>query len=299
MTSLKNQQGFSLLQMLIAAGILAIFVGVFSDLLVNLQKEVKRNKNKQDRVLNNYQIDQVVTSSFGMRTSADLVPLNDALKACVRGGPTSACASSCCQNNVSSSFTLLDPRDTNPVLAEKARLSGPTGNPAMYDDNSKNGCTQNCAYSVTTSFTPHCPGGVASCDHAEHLKVEMSFDPVPGKEFLMKPIKKSLIYFVNLNYQPFISPVTNQTVTAGANIMLSVNGNSGHPSEVQNFIFEKCASATPAVATVTCYGFLNGIGSLKIDGVTAGTSVITLQINDAGAENNLSPDLTFTVTVTP
>jgi len=299
MISLKNQQGFSLLQMLIAAGALAIFVGVFSDLLVNLQKEIKRNKNKQDRVLNTYQIDQVVVSTFGMRTSASLVPLNDALKACVHGGATSLCTSNCCQNNVSSPFTLLDPRDTNPTLAEKARLSGPTDNPEMYDDNSKNGCTSNCAYGVTSTFTPHCPGGVASCDHAENLKVELSFDPVAGKEHLMKPIKKSLIYFVNLNYQPFLTPIANQSVATGSNVMLPAYGNSGHPSEVQNFIFEKCTSATPTVATVTCYGFLNGVGTLKIDGVSAGTSEITLQINDAGAENNLSPDVTFTVTVTP
>ncbi|MNL36586.1 hypothetical protein D3C87_1586720 [compost metagenome] len=152
---------------------------------------------------------------------------------------------------------------------------------------------------MTSRFIPHCPGGVSSCDHAEHLTVEMEYTPVAGKEHLMKPMKKSLIYFVNLNYQPFISPVTAQSLVTGGSITLSVFGNSGHPSEVQNFIFDKCEALDPSIVKVTCYGFLNGMGTLKIEGLSIGTTSVALRVNDAGAENNLSPELTFSVTVTP
>ena len=195
MKFLLNRRGFSLIQTLIAAGIIAIFVSVFADLLMNMQKEVKRNKNKHERILINYQIDQVVTSSKGVKESTELTQ-NAALKACVKGGQFGACLTNCCQNGVVYPFYLLDPRDENPDIPARARLSGPETDPVFYDDDSNVGCTANCAYTVTSSFKAHCPGGISSCDHAEHLQIEINYKPVQGKEHLMKETTKSLLYFV-------------------------------------------------------------------------------------------------------
>jgi Type II secretory pathway, pseudopilin PulG len=293
MIILRTQRGFSLIQALIAAAILAIFVAAFSDLLMNMQKEVKRNKNKQDRILINYQIDQAVTSPTGIKESA-LLPANSNLKACVLGGTSGGC-----QTGTVNQFYLLDPQDKNPDVSARTRLSGPVSDPVFYDDSSNSGCTANCAYTVSSTFKAHCPGGVTSCDHAEHLQFEMVYKPVQGKEHLMKETTKSLLYFVNLNYRPFITTIANQNIPVNGFQNISVYGNSGHPSEVQNFIFETCKSADEGVAKVTCYGFSSGMSTIKVNGISVGTTTITLQINDAGNENNISPEVSFNVTVIP
>ncbi|WP_374073574.1 hypothetical protein [Bdellovibrio bacteriovorus] len=296
-----GKNGFSLVQLLLAIGLLGILAGVFADMIINLQKEVRRTSAQQGRILASYQLDQITTSPFGVRTSA-LLPdvINEPLRACVRGGATTGCTSNCCQGGQSFDFILLDPRDTNPNLSARARLGGTSTNPVYYDEAGSNNCIPpRCTYRVATSFVAQCPGGVAQCDHAEHLVITVAMDPEPGKEYLMRPQKRTLIHFVNINYKPFISPISDQTLTAGSTVNLSVYGNSGHPSEVQNFIFAKCSSSSSATAKVTCYGFLNGVGTMRIEPLMAGTAQITLQINDGGMENNLSDDLTFDVVVSP
>jgi|GEM_PF-2846792 hypothetical protein len=298
MMRLRNQNGFSIIQALIAAGILAIFVAAFADMLLNMQKEVKRNKNKQDRILINYQIDQVVTSSYGLRGSAELAD-NIALKACVLGGAAGTCTTNCCQNDNVTQFYLLDPRDTNSNAALRSRLAGPVGDPQRYDDNSNNNCTNNCAYTVKSSFRAHCPGGVSTCDHAEHLQVQLEYEPIAGKEHLMKPTTKNLIYFVNVNYQPFLNTVPPQSISRNVPTTLSVYGNSGHPSEVQNFIFDVCESSNESLVRITCYGFSSGMGTLQLEGLSPGSVTIRLKINDGGTENNLSNEISFPVTVVP
>lgn len=298
MTHHRATSGFSLLQVLMAIAVLGVLAGMFAEMTVVLQKEVRRLGGRQGRILTSYQIDQIAMSPFGIKTSAGLSPLNDKLRVCVQGGTLPGCSSNCCTHGVKADFYLLDPRDTNPDFSARARLSGPATDPVFYDETGNNKCVGlACVYRVSSSFVPQCPGGVASCEHAEHLTVTLSVDPLEGKEYLMKSRTKNLIYFVSLNYQPFLTPVSNVTMAVGESRTISVYGNTGHPSEVQNFIFEKCQASNGAAAQVTCYGFLNGVGTLKLDGVAVGLSTITLQINDGGTENNLSNDLTFNVQV--
>ncbi len=298
-TQRKYQLGFSLVQMIMSIGILSIILLSFADTLVGLQKEVSRNKSKQDRALNFYQIDQIFLSSYGLKASADLLPENNDLKACIKGGATSSCASDCCTNGQAFDFVLVDPRDTNTDIHKRMRLGGSLQTPAAYNDASSPGCVDDCAYTISTSFIAQCPGGAATCDHAEHLAIKYIVEPVAGKEHKIRRQERNSTYFVNLNYEPFISPIGSQSIGMDTSSNLLVNGNAGHPSEVQNFIFKNCAVDDPAIAKITCYGFLNGVGTVKIDGVAAGTTRVNLQIDDGGIENNLSPELSFDVVVTP
>lgn len=297
---LRSDKGFSIVQMLIVAGILSIILFAFADLIIGMQKEVGRMKRKQDRVISNHVINQALTSNIGIRGSAELLPENEMLKACILGGATSSCTTNCCNGQDTFEFFLLDPRDSTVEAKNRARLGGTKASPAYFDQNSNSGCTPpGCMYRVLTKFKARCPGGVTSCSHSESLSTTVEIIPEAGKESMMKAQTRSLIYFVDLNYQPFISTIASQSVAVNSEITRSVYGNSGHPSEVQNFIFEKCESADSAIATVTCYGFMNAVGTIKIDGVAAGITKVKLQINDGGLNNQLSEVLEFEVQVTP
>jgi prepilin-type N-terminal cleavage/methylation domain-containing protein len=295
----RNNKGFSLIEVIVVIAVLSIIMAAFSDLIVGMQKEVSRMKNKQDRVITNYVIDQALTSPIGIGSSAELLPENEMLKACIKGGATPTCTSNCCTGEVEHEFFLLDPRDSKPEPGLRARLGGTTKYPVYFDRNGGNSCTDsNCFYHVITKFRARCPGGIANCSHAESLTTTVEIVAEPGKESMIKGQTRKLIYFVNLNYQPFAAPIIDQSFQKGGEITLNVYGNAGHPSEVQNFIFEKCNSSNEAIAKLSCYGFMNGVGTIKIAGLAAGTSKIILQLNDGGAENNMSEDLVFNVTVT-
>ncbi len=297
---IRNNKGVSLVQLLVVVAILAILLSAFSDLIVGMQKEVSRMKSKQDRVITNYVVDQALTSQIGITGSAELLPENEMLKACVQGGATSSCASNCCIGEVEQEFILVDPRDSSINPRDRMRLGGTTKSPVYFDKNGNNSCVApNCRFHVITKFKARCPGGVSSCDHAESLTTSVQTVPEEGKENLIKAQTRNLIYFVNLNYKPFIVAVADQVLTAGSDVTISVMGNAGHPSEVQNFIFETCKANDTAIVNVTCYGFMNGVGTIKISGVSEGSSSVTLKINDGGATNNFSDDLIFKVNVIP
>ncbi|MCM2278083.1 MAG: type II secretion system GspH family protein [Oligoflexia bacterium] len=298
MTRQRRESGFTLIELLIAFGVLGAISLIMLSMMTNLQSEVKRLRDKSDRTLSSYYIDQIVTNQDGVRTSADLLPANADLKACVLGGASGSCTSNCCVGGQAKDFILLDPRDLNPDPAARARLSGTTATPLAYAADGTLCQSGTCAYTIGTSFTARCPGGVSSCDHAEHLIVNI-FQKTLGVNPLIKSQDRSLIYFVNLNYQPFLAPIADQSISLGSSPTINVYGNSGHPSEVQNFLFDTCVSSAPAIVRLTCYGFVNGMGSIKIEGLQLGTANITLTINDAGSSNNISPPSTFTVTVIP
>lgn len=295
-----NRKGFSIVQMLMAAAILSILVAAFADLIIGMQKEVGRMKSKQNRVMTNYVLDQGITSQIGMASSAQLLPENEKLKACIEGGATSTCASNCCEGETEFEFYMLDSRDSTVDPKDRLKLGGTTNDPVFYNLQGENTCVQpNCFYRVISKFKARCPGGVSTCSHAESVKTSVSIIPEPGKEHLMKSEVRNRVYFVNINYKPFIVPIANQALTVGGDSTFSVFGNAGHPSEVQNYLFEKCQSADTTIATITCYGFMNGVGTIKISGVAIGTTKMTLQVNDGGLENNFSDDLEFNVTVSP
>lgn len=297
---LRTKQGFSILQLLLIAAILSIILSAFTDLIVGLQKEVGRMKRKQDRVMTIHVMNQALTSEIGIAGSSEFLPENEMLKACILGGSTSTCTSNCCNGSDTFEFYLLDPRDSTIEAKSRTRLGGTTAMPAYFDFNSNSGCTgENCLFRVITKFKARCPGGAATCSHAESLSTTVDIIPEAGKESILKAQTRTLIYFVNLNYQPSISPIPAQTVPVGSDITVTVYGNSGHPSENQNFIFSKCESNDSSISTVACYGFLNTVGTIKVTGLSIGTNKIKLQINDGGLKNNFSEDLEFNVEVTP
>ena len=104
---LRSDKGFSIVQMLIVAGILSIILFAFADLIIGMQKEVGRMKRKQDRVISNHVINQALTSNIGIRGSAELLPENEMLKACILGGATSSCTTNCCNGQDTFEFFLL------------------------------------------------------------------------------------------------------------------------------------------------------------------------------------------------
>lgn len=296
----KSLKGFSLVQMLVVLLITSTLMLAISDFVVGIQTDLRRMKTQQDRVLVNYVIDQALTSQAGLESSAGLLPDNELLKACIMGGATSTCAANCCDNDVEHEFFLLDPRDTNPDLSKRLHLGGTTDSPAYFDSEGTPGCTgPSCLFHIATKFKAHCPGAISKCDHAESVASTVQIIPEAGKESSLKYQERSVVYFVELNYKPFMTQIVDQSVAIGLDLSNPVYGNSGNPSEDQSFIYEKCDSADKNIATVTCYGFINAVGTIIIHGVASGTTKITLQINDGGMNNNLSDDMSFNVTVTP
>ncbi|MCM2322852.1 MAG: type II secretion system GspH family protein [Oligoflexia bacterium] len=295
--NLSNRRaGFTLIEILIAFGVLGTLSLIMLTLMTNLQKDVRRLRDKGDRSLASYYLDQVITTQDGVRSSAELLPANEALRACVIGGAVGACTSDCCKANIDHEFILLDPRDLNSDPAARAKLSGKTSAPLSYNLDGTVCQSSTCAYSIGTAFNAHCPGGATECDHAEHLVVKIAQKPLSAGAFV-KTSDRSLIYFVNVNYRPFIAPIAGQALAIGAKATVQVLGNSGHPSEVENFVFDRCESSATSIVKLTCYGFVNGGGTVQIEGLAAGTSTITLSINDGQPTNNISPAISFVVTV--
>lgn len=267
---------------------------------LEIQKHYKTNENKISRVLENQNLQLKITSTdFLLEKSAKVSPINDSLCPCVIGGKMQSggvniCVKNICTANIATDFTFYD-SSANPLTA----LAGPTTAPVYYDligapcspDPNKN---ITCAYQSSVKFTAHCPGNLPSCDHADYLAIELSLTPV-GTQFFSES-KKVFIYPVNLNYQPFIAPIPNQTLPLPFDKKIPINANSGDASESQNFIFETCSSSDTSIVEIHCYKFINSIGQIILTPKSAGVAKISLQINDGGLENNLSQVFTFDAT---
>lgn len=275
----------------------------FTDTAKLYMDDLQSVKKFRGRDFSLTQIQRMLATTKSLSESALLTPVNEALRVCLQGGASGACTENCCKGNVDTGFTFKDPTDTAPQVANKRSLSSSPGSPVYYRADgtlcgAANGDMNGCAYGLTSTFVAHCPGGVASCDHAEHLKIKISresrslFSNIRDREVIS-------YYFPKVNFQPALPVIPEQSLTVGSGLTLPITGDSGHPSEDQNFIFTLCNSGNNTVVKVTCQDFVSGVGQVVFEPLAAGTTTVTLQINDGGLENFLSKPYTFSVVVNP
>lgn len=249
------------------------------------------------------QIQIMLATTKSLSESSRYLPSNESLRVCLEGGAQGACLENCCQGNIAQGFYFKDPLDTTAQIDAKRDISAPPGSPVYYKlDGSPclnaSSTTNSCAYSLVSTFTAHCPGGVSNCDHAEHLRISVLMVPMENYPQIKE---KELVsyYFPHVNYPPAIPNIGDQSLTVGVPQTLPFTADSGHPSEIQNFKFEICQSANEAILKVTCQAFSGGVGQIILEPLSAGNTTITLQINDGGLTNYLSKPYTFNSAVSP
>lgn len=307
----SNNQGNVLLSVMFLIGILSFVAISFSTTITNLQKQNASSKHLTSTSMDIQQMTALMKLKNGLSESA-LIEGNRNLFACLNGGAIGGCLKNCCKSDVETGFYYLDPADTEIKGELKRRLLGPASQASYYLANglvcgAANFDSQECAYRISGSFLAHCPGGEASCSHAEHLRlnVKLEYNPkYPHSSVIPKDRDISFIYVNERNYRPSIEPIFDQTIyleDAFEHEVL-VRGNSGHPSELQNFLFTKCESADSKIVEVKSpvdQPFVGGIAKVKLKGVNKGTTKIKLQISDGGLEDGLSEEIFFTVQVVP
>ena len=266
--------------------------------------DMQSMKRFRGRAFSLNQIQKMLSTTKSLSESARFLPQNNALQVCLEGGANGTCTENCCEGNIEQGFSFKDPLDTAPQIEMKRTLSAPPGSPVYYKADggvclsAQQGSLSGCAYGLTSTFIAQCPGGTASCDHAEHLQIKVqmkplgSFSQIKEKEFVS-------YYFPKVNYQPVVPVIGDQTLTVSVPVSIPMTGDPGHPSEVQNFKFEQCVSSNAAIVKVQCLAFAGGVGQIVLEPLAVGTTTITLQINDGGLTNFLSKASIFNVVVSP
>lgn len=307
---LRRQSGSIVLYVMAIIAVVSVLCISISTTITNLQKQVANTKHSTDNSFNLSQIATLVKRHNGLAESAGVTG-NENLLACLNGGTTPTCTSNCCNGGVVYGFSYVDPADTNTNLNLKAKLFGTQASPIYYNHNNTP-CTPNpatgvntCAYKIWGEFTAACPGGVATCDQAEHLRVTVNLNYEAANfegKVLPKDKSFSVIYFNSRNYQPIVNPISSIDLYLGDGVDkdVVVSGNSGNPSEIQNFIFTKCASENTGIMQVTTppdQPFSGGSATIKLKPISAGQTKLLLQINDGGLENNISKEYSVLVNV--
>jgi hypothetical protein len=302
---LKNTHGSMMLYMLGMIVFISALTFSFTDTAKLYITDLQVVKKFRGRDFSNTQIQKMLSTTKSLSESALFTPQNDALRVCLDGGPLGTCTENCCAGNTQVGFTFKDPTDTAPQITNKRSLTGPLAAPIYYrqdgtlcDIANSGGDISSCAYTVTSIYEARCPASAANCDHAEHLKITVSakalsfFSQIRDKEFIS-------YYFPKLNYQPVVPVIPAQSLVLGTPSNVTITGDSGHPSEIQNFIFAQCLSAAPSIVKATCQDFAGGAAQIVLEPLAVGATTITLQINDGGLFNFLSKPYTFNVVVNP
>lgn len=301
---MTNNKGFTTIEILVCLAIFVISALVLFIPQIEVQKQMINSDKKMSRVAQYDAVkNKIISSEISLKKSAALAVDNDLLCPCVLGGAfiknaVKACTNNVCTANAITDFVLLDPDG-----AAVEKIAGTALKPVYFNING-GACApsalQNpelvCSYKVISKFNAHCPGDMPTCDHADYLALTLDIIPV-GNEVNVKAETIKMLYPVNLNYPPTITPVPAQSVNLLENKQISVLADPGNATEQQKFIFEQCASSDPTVFDVKCYRFVNGTGQIIIFPKKIGVGKVLLQINDGSTENNLSNPTDFSVTI--
>lgn len=276
----------------------ALGIGVsllIGDLIRMTYTSFSASKTKQDATYRSAAIENQVLNYKALEYSADL-STNENLKSCLLGTVKAGCTTNCCEANKEFEFFLVS-RQT--PLSQSNAIAGTTSAPTLYDMDGTSGCQGNCQYKMTAKYAANCLGNQPSCERAEFVKVTIHSESVGNVS--MKEKDKDIIYYVDNNKKPyFITATSDITMNVASTPQeLSLTASPGLAIEQQYIIYEQCKSSDTTIAKVTCYGFKNNFSKVYIEPVGPGTAQITLQLNDAQKENNLSDLNQFSVIVTP
>lgn len=295
---LLQNDGMTMVEIAVAMGIAVLLVIGSSSILRMVYSHAQFTEKSSQRTTVNFEVVKKISNPETLKVSAQLLPLNEKLKACLLGGNTSTCTSNCCAHNEPFEFYGLDPIPKDASVTSRKKITGLTEAPVRYTLAGEN-CPPDlpeskCAYTLVSKATAHCPGSTTTCDHADYLSIEVAIKPLPGSSLKDQSLK--LIHFVELNYSPTLAAIPAQSLTDYLNIPITPN--PGYATEPAVFVFAKCSSSDPTVATVQCFGFIDGSGVIKVqrNGTASGTTNITIQVDDTQEENSLSNEITFPVT---
>lgn len=298
---MSNSKGIALVQVLFLIILIGMIEYGIVQVLLRVQSSRAQIQTRQDRQFLMKQLKKILSSPSSLIESASLATQNQELKACVSGGPIGACPKNCCLGETETGFYLVDPLDNTSNIEAKKKLTGTTTNPVYY---SAKGAwcpaqtASDCDFKITTNFTARCPGSMTKCDHAEHLKIDISIEPTNFYK-IIRSETLTTYYFVNTNYKPFILNIPSVALSLGTTKNITVTGDPGHPSENQNFIFSTCESDDTNIAQINCFPFSAGQAQVQIIGNAIGTTFLRLGINDGSTVNNLSDIYIVNIEVTP
>lgn len=299
----SNSNGNILVYLLGMMAFISVMVFQFTSTASLYLEEVQSVKKIRGRNFAMAQTQKMLSTTKSLAESARFLPLNNPLRACLEGGPDATCTENCCQGGVEQGFYFKDPLDTAAQIENKRNLSGPANAPVYYKADgsicnpSLLGNLGGCVYGLISTFIAQCPGSASTCDHAEHLEIKVLMKP--RDEFSrIKEKPYFAYYFPKVNYPPVMPVLGDQALKVSIPQTIPVTGDSGHPSEVQNFKFEQCVSGDASIVKVTCQAFLGGVGQIVLEPLAPGTTTVTLQLNDGGLTNFLSKPYTFNVAVT-
>ncbi|MGZ6470058.1 MAG: PulJ/GspJ family protein [Bdellovibrio sp.] len=161
----KQNSGFSLIELLIAIGLLAVFITmsiIFSQ-NVNRSSEINRTTSTRDTLLakirNVSGMPSALRNSIKAAVAGTTIPINKDLSNCVAGTITNSC-----KNNQSYPLVLFSPTVSldssgNPIGLLPITSYKDSPNPS-YFNSFGSPCvkgTPDCMFIVYTSFTPKCP----------------------------------------------------------------------------------------------------------------------------------------------
>ncbi|MEN0059649.1 MAG: hypothetical protein AAGB31_12490, partial [Bdellovibrio sp.] len=90
---------------------------------------------------------------------------------------------------------------------------------------------------------------------------------------------------------PKVVPMAKVVIKRNSTEDITITGDSGNPSEEQNFIFNLLQSSNSNIAAIVTPSntpFAGGVAVIQVQGVNVGTTTLQIQINDGGTENALS-----------
>jgi hypothetical protein len=310
--SIHKQDGFTLIELMFAGSIAIILIGAVFAFMLNAQKESTAIKDKGSRVFDFLTLKKQLAQPLSLRGSKDFGDNINMLRPCLMGGATPTCTQDCCKTGQANDFMFLDPNDNNPDLTKRRKLTGTPAAPVRYRADGQICDAQTpanqCVFQVSTTFKAQCTSDdatVTECDHAYLITINLDIKGAATAGPTVRSEKVSLTHFVAKNYPPTISK-TDPDVTPGLTLnkseskKIKVTVDAGSPTETQQgMFFDTCTSSNPAVATVKCYAILGGVGTIMLEAKNAGTTSISVNINDGQFENLTSALKQFTVTVQP
>jgi hypothetical protein len=153
----SNRFGQSLIQVMIAAAVMAILIVQQMSMQAAQQKAAVATQTVISRNMMQIQLQQNLVSPISMQnTLADVTdPGNVALATCLQ-----PVGNSCVQTTAAQGFYLID------VLKNKVAGSG-SSSPLLYDYNGALCTTPSpqCLFQVFTTYSAVCPGGVSPCSN--------------------------------------------------------------------------------------------------------------------------------------
>lgn len=159
---LKNRFGFSLVEILVALGVMSILMLGIITLVENTNKSgmATRMALTRDRLTN---LVTLYISRTGALKNSIINAGNANFDRCVN---TSIAGTLDCTAGPVNDLFLLEP-------VGATVFAGPPANPSRYDANGGPcpALSVNCPLEVITSFTAVCPGATATCDQAQSVQV--------------------------------------------------------------------------------------------------------------------------------